>query len=231
MISVHVGSDTYGRVKAVSGVPIVTKFAMFQALPVFPLQSFYRTAADVVVDSGIPFIGSSQSTELVGIPLAALDKTSVLLAYVRAFFATLIVAGSVVLIPGTMHLMGEQLDDFAKNAAIALLGSLAIGICGGALTYIVPLTSRRERDIRQFCAELLGVAADPARVPVEIAQGWLARIEADLDALDHRRKRLIRDLIVTRAMSAQSSDAYSVETRTEELLDELRQLERSGGTT
>jgi hypothetical protein len=33
------GSDTYGRVKTVGGVPVVSKFFMLQFLPLYPLQS------------------------------------------------------------------------------------------------------------------------------------------------------------------------------------------------
>lgn len=38
MVHVVAGTDTYGRVKCVLGTPIVTKFAMFQLLPLYPAR-------------------------------------------------------------------------------------------------------------------------------------------------------------------------------------------------
>jgi hypothetical protein len=46
MTTVVAGTDTYGRVKAVRGVPIVTRFATLQMLPLYPLQSFYFLGLD-----------------------------------------------------------------------------------------------------------------------------------------------------------------------------------------
>lgn len=46
-----------------------------------------------------------------------------------------------------------------------LSGVLILGIIGGWATYLIPLTTRREYEIRSHGYELLGIAIDPARLP------------------------------------------------------------------
>jgi hypothetical protein len=104
--SIHVvsGTDTYGRVKTVSGTPIVTKFAMLQLLPIYPIQSFYSTGSGPTETTGIPFLASTKSVPIHGFPLASLDLISVLLAYVRAacglFLIVDFIAGMMFLVMG-----------------------------------------------------------------------------------------------------------------------------------
>jgi hypothetical protein len=164
MIHVSAGTDTYGRVKTVAGTPIVTKFAMLQFLPLYPLQSYYFIGTGPTETTGVPFLASMKTVAVSGIPLATVDTTSVAIAYARGVFGALAIVGFMVIIPGIMYLSGERLDNFAMMATRALLISLIVGAVGGLLTYALLLTPRREREIRQHCGELLGVAVDPARV-------------------------------------------------------------------
>src|SRR4051794_39809742 len=76
------GSDTYGRVKTVDSTPIVTKFGMVSAFPVFPLESFYFIRSGESTSEGIPFLAQVHSTGIKAIPLARVDKLSVLMAYI-----------------------------------------------------------------------------------------------------------------------------------------------------
>lgn len=170
MTSISVGTDTYGRVKAVSGTPVVTRFAMLQFLPVYPLQSFYFVKAGPSSATKIPFLGRTYFASVVGIPLSSLDPASVAMAYVRAIFATLTICGAMVLVPGIMYLTGERLDGLAMIMTRGLLFALIVGVVGGILSYAVPLTPYREKEIRRLCAEQLGISADPARVPSDVSK-------------------------------------------------------------
>ena len=229
MYHIQTGTDTYGRVKAVAGTAIVTKFFMFQSLPVFPLRSYYFIRHGETTRSGVPFFASEETTSIVGLPLASIDVASALMAYVRAGFATMTVVGSIAMVPGIIYLTGEHLDDFAMTATKGLLASLTTGIVGGLLTYAIPLISHRERDIRAYCAELLGVSADPARVTPE-AQKMIGDYIDDPQLMtDHPRTRQIRQLIATRLELANSENARAFEDRTDNLLERLRADEQAGG--
>jgi hypothetical protein len=221
-MAISAGTDTYGRVKAVCGTPIVTKFAMLQFLPVFPLQSFYFLGAGATETTGIPLLASSQSAVIYGIPLASVDTTSVFMAYARGVFGALAVCGFIVIVPGIMYLTGENLDDFAILATRGLLIALIVGIVGGLLTYAIPVTPRREREIRQYCAEVLGVSADPARVQAD----WGVMIEEFVNQSSwpqgDPRIQLLRELVFTRAKIAKAIDPVRMELKTDELLEELR---------
>ena len=121
MVHISAGTDTYGRVKAVAGTPIVTKFAMLQLLPLYPLQSFYFTGTGPIETTGVPFLASTTSVAIKGIPLATLDVTSVVMAYARGVFGGLAIVGFMVIVPGIMSLTGENLDDFAMTVTRGLL--------------------------------------------------------------------------------------------------------------
>jgi hypothetical protein len=220
------GTDTYGRVKSVSGTPIVTKFAMLQFLPVYPLKSFYYMGAGTVEIKGIPLFARISTSEIKGIPLASVDRTSVLIAYIRSIFAAMALIGCVALVPLYSILLGEHLDGFAMMATRFLLIALIAGIVGGALTYVIPLTPRREKDIRRFCAEKLGISADPARVSPEMSAMFLAYINNQPQASKNSREQLIRELIRSRAQLARAKDADHSEALTDRLLDELNHAER-----
>jgi hypothetical protein len=226
MVHVSAGTDTYGRVKTVSGTSIVTKFAMLQFLPFYPLQSFYFIGTGPTERTGVPFLASWTSVAIRGIPLATVDTTSVAIAYARGVFGALVIVGFMVIVPGIMHLTGEHLDEFAMIATRALLISFVTGVVGGLLTYALPLTPRREREIRQYCGELLGVAADPARIESEASASLATYVDEQHQSADNSRVQLIRQLIATRAMIAQAIDSDRMETKTDELLERLRDAER-----
>lgn len=222
MIHIHAGTDTYGRVKAVAGTAIVTKFAMFQFLPIFPIRSFYFVGKGPTTKAGVPFLASTQTTSIAGLPLASVDLTSVVMAYLRGLFGALAIIGCMAMVPGIMELTGEHLDEFAMMMTIGLVVSLVVGVLGGSLTYAVPLTSRRDRDIRQFRAELLGISADPARVTPDakaLIRSWL---DAAGSASDAARTRTIRRLIEVRLGLPDPENGRALEDRTDDLLEQLR---------
>lgn len=226
MVHVSAGTDTYGRVKNVAGTPIVTKFAMLQFLPLYPLQSYYYTGAGPTKTTGVPFLASTQSTAIHGVPLATLDTASVLMAYARGIFATLAIVGFIVIVPGIMYLTGERLDPLAIIAMQVLMTSFIVGVVGGLLTYAIPLTPRREREIRQHCAELLNVGADPACVPPELSAAFAEYVTRTYRKAEDPRTRFLGELVLTRDIIAQGHDATRLEIKTDELLDQLRQCPR-----
>jgi hypothetical protein len=226
MITISVGTDTYGRVKTVSGIPIVTKFAMLQFLPVYPLRSFYFTGTGPSETMGIPFLASTRFASIGGIPLASVDKMSVLMAYARSIFAALALVGALSLVPGIMYLTGERLDELALMATRGLLTSLIVGMVGGALSYAIPLTPRREKAIRRYCGELLGVSADPARVPSDLSEFLVEFVDNEPQDPGDPREQLIRQLIKARALIAQGTGADRMEAKTDELIDKLRHAEQ-----
>ncbi len=227
MVTVHAGTDTYGRVKSVCGMPIVTKFFMFHFLPCYPLQSYFFMGSGRTKWVGIPLIAGVFSTELVGIPLACVDKTSVAMAYGRGVCAAVLLGGVVITFVGVVsYFTGQRFDDFARTAMLVSLMAVAVGAVGGGLTYLWPLTSQREHAIRSCCAELLGIAADPARVAPEISV-LLAEHEDGL--AETPRTRLLRRLVQTRANIAQGIDTHSMELKTDELLAQLGPVQRASG--
>jgi hypothetical protein len=167
MPSIVCGTETYGRVKTVDGTPIVTKFAMLQRVPIYPLQSFYFLGEGPTTRSGVPFLAGSASTTIHGVALANVDKASVTMAYARAVSCVLMfVGGFAFLLLAVRWLTGDETDSAARLAAAKTSWCLIIG----AITYAVPLTSARDRSIRHSCGELFGVSVDPAMV--EPANGF-----------------------------------------------------------
>jgi len=210
------GTETYGRVKAVDGTPVVTKFAMLQLLPLWPLESFYRTGKGKSTSTGIPFFASSRTETIRGIPLARIDKTSALIAYIRAICAPFAIVGVVLLVTVLVSSVGRPLEGLAFVILICMAGA-AIGL----LTYTLPLMRHREREIRRYCGQLLGSSIDPARVRREIALqiiDYLGRTHGpDAD----KRTRLLCRLIETRATICQTIDTHNLELTTDELLGQL----------
>ena len=116
MIHVSVGTDTYGRVKQVDGTPIVTKFGMVSAMPVFPIQSYYFMRFGEAASAGIPFLAAFHSTPIVGIPLARLDKLSVVMTYARGLFGGMAIIGFIfTFMAFMMWVTGERLDELSPN--------------------------------------------------------------------------------------------------------------------
>lgn len=227
-MSIHVGTDVYGRVKKVSGTPVVTKFAMFQFFPIYPVQSFYYTGAGHTETVGVTLLAGSQSVAILGIPLASVDMASVMVAYVRAVSVTLIVFGFIFTLLDIVIRTngGRQPDAFAAAALKIMQVGLAGGTIVGLLTYVIPLTSSRERAIRRYVAEILVVSADPARVPADVSARLVEQAKMSCQSARDTRKQLIVQLIETRAKMAQAMDAYGMESKTDELLDLLKQTER-----
>lgn len=220
---VHVGTDTYGGVKKVGDTAIVTKFEMLQFLPIFPLQSYYVAGASHRRKSGIPSIVGLQSVEVVGLPLACVDRVSLAMAYLRGLFAACAVIGFMSIVPLIMHLTGERLDRFALTLTRGLVASFAVGLVGGAGTYAIPLTPRRESRIRTHCGEALGVSADPARLTWAMVREIekLVAHSPPSESPDDERTKLIQELVLCRAKIARNDDAPAMERRTDELIERL----------
>ena len=234
MMHLVVGTDTYGRVKVVGKTAIVTTFSMFQLLPVEPLKSYYVWGPTKSRTEGIPFLAQVQKVTIRGVPLACVDRHSVAIAYLRAILAVMVMFGFMPVFVGLMmNLSGHRMDDFAVTVVGLGGGCLATGAAVGVLTYVVPTTSRRERAIRTYCGEMLGVCIDPAWVAPEAADAIrvaLPRLKnLDREAAAGPRSEYLRELIRTRCDDAAGAK-HDSEARTDELLDQLRHLDRVGPT-
>jgi len=228
-----VGADAYGRVKTVEGTPVVTTFAMFHFLPLYPKQSFYWIGVLKPQASSLPILFSEHDVEIEGIPLARRNGVSVAFGYLRAAAAALILIGSLAIVPGYTLLTGGRLDEFGRLFAIVLLSSLGVGIALGALSYLVPTNSRREYAIRARCAELIDLAIDPALVVPEYA----SQLNDELDRLEEtirsvpastfetERSSFLLELVRARCAIALGEDRPTLESRTDELLDQLQRAE------
>lgn len=223
-MSVIFGTDTYGKVKTVSGTPIVTVFAMLNGLPLRPLQSYYFVGLGEGQRFQVPFVGGMSQASVVGVPLAKIDGSSVTMAYARGVFGLRAVIGSIVVVPFLSNWRGEPLDDVGGIFVLAFLSSFTVGIVGGALTYCLPLTSRRERDIRLACGEFLGVYVDPARAVLQYAADALRTATTMASAMQptkmdaEKRYACVAELVVVRAKIALGEDRAPLEARTDELL-------------
>ena len=224
-MSVHFGTDTYGKVKTVGGTPIVTVFAMLNSLPLRPLQSYYFIGLGEGQEFHVPFVGGMSQASVVGVPLAKIDLASVTIAYARGMFGLLAVIGSIVIVPFVSNWRGEPLDDVGGIIVLALLSSLAVGIVGGVLTYCWPLTSRRERNIRLACGEFLGVCVDPALAVLPYAADALRTATTMASAMQptsthaENRYTCVAELVAVRAKIALGEDRQPLEARTNELLE------------
>jgi hypothetical protein len=217
---VTAGSDTYGRVKTVAGTPIVTKFAMLQAFPVWPLESFYYIGKSKGTFSGIPLLAWSQTESIRGIPLARIDKLSVLMTYFRAICAILAIPGPILVVTLAVSTIGRRIDGFV----VALIVASLIATIAGLLTYALPLMGHREREIRQHCGQLLGLSIDPARVRSEVSSQITSHLDRSRGSDEDGRSELLRRLVKTRAMISQTTDKHRLELATDELLEQLRQI-------
>ena len=227
MVPVTAGSDTYGSVKKVGNTRVVTKFVMLNAVPLYPLESFYCLDAGQTTSTGVPFVFSLQNTSIIGLPLARIDRLSVVMTYVRGLCGLLVVFGSVVIAPIVMHLTGAHLDDFAIVATVVLACIFLIGCIGGAISYLLPPgVSEREESIRLCCGRLLGIEADPAAIRSDVARElvqWCREVaewateEVDPSPGD----TLVRKLIMARLKIAIDGPSEVHEARTDRLLERL----------
>ena len=227
---VVVGTDAYGRVKGVHKTAIVTVFSMVQSLPVAPIKSYYAWGSATSETIGVPFLATVRNVQLRGLPLARVDRTSVAFSYVRAALAALILIGFIGTFSGFIFsLNGKPMDDFARTATRLAEACLATGVAGGVLTFLVPTVGRRERLIRSFCGELLGVCIDPGRVASDVAAAigeTLPQFDIqDRSGAKRPRLEIVRNLVLTRCDVA-TDDGRDCEARTDELLDQLRHLDR-----
>jgi hypothetical protein len=124
-----------------------------------------------------------------------------------------------------MYFTGDRIPSDLISVVRVVLVLFAAGIVGGLLTYCLPLTSRRERDIRRYSAELLGIAADPARVTPEISATVAKYLEDKPNFQENSRTSLIRELIAARTKIARATDVEDMERKTDQLLNELRLVE------
>ena len=228
MFSVAAGTDTYGRVKTVAGMPIVTKFFMLQLLPIFPLKSFYLIKLDSAKVAGVPFVASVQSSSIHGFPLARVDKISVVMAYLRAFLALLLVVSVPMLVVAVVSYFtgapGRDTAEIVWGALAALVG----GSVAGGLTYVLPLTTKRERDIRLGCRELLGAAIDPVRLPADLRQLLAEYVRDTFRASPEPRERLLARLVFVRAKLPHAANPEELEAQTDQLLGELARTAGGG---
>jgi hypothetical protein len=222
---VTIGSDTYGRVKTVGGIPVVTEFFMVNSLPVYPTKSFYLLKPGRFEKHGLPTGQKKSKLASHGIPLARVDRTSVVMAYSRGFLATLILFGFVGSFGGWLASQKQQPNEVAQTMILVSNYTLGVGCAAGLLTYLIPTTTRRERKIRRYCGELLGYCIDPARTDPESASAideWMkeSAFEGE-ENHDEARVACLLDLIETRCRAGSDGSCEQMEARTSELISRL----------
>lgn len=231
MIVVTFGSDTYGKVRRVGRTSVLTRFAMLQFAPIFPLESLYYARQGDSNSDLISLIYGTDATAPRAIPLARIDKLSVAMAYFRGLCATLALVGCISLVPAVMHFSGERLDRVAIMMTQVLVSCLIAGTAAGALSYCIPWqTGNRQRSIRRASCRVLGMDADPAMfrrdVAEEIAAFTGGRIAGDElpsgeveEAID-----LSMRLVATRLEIALGGPVQLLEQRSDKLLDRIRRV-------
>lgn len=237
MVAVHVGTDTYGRVKRVGATSVVTKFAMIYAFPLIPRESYYMSGAVETTTEGIPFVFTTQTTRFQGLPLARLDGLSVAMAYLRGLFGTLTVVGSFYIVLLVSRATGQRHDEFVDVAGKVLLTCLAAGVGGGLLTYIPGIqTTARDRAIRRECGEILGICADPARVRDDVVRSLGQALREQRRSMLAEQKRtgisespevaLQFQLLAARIRLALGEPDAALEAETDEILGQIEQYRR-----
>jgi hypothetical protein len=173
MVQVIAGTDTYGAVRKVRATPIVTRFAMLQLLPVYPLESYYLVRLGPGTFRGIPFLVSHASQEVHGLRLARLDRLSVAMAYLRALATVLVLPGTIMFfVLFVMVLTGsyQSPDWFAQVLILIVSVMFGVGMLIGGTSYLATYrVDAREKKIREICGSVLGIAADPANIAADSA--------------------------------------------------------------
>jgi hypothetical protein len=177
MISVTAGTDTYGAVRKVRKTPIVTKFAMLELFPIFPIESYYLSHLGQISHEGIPLIYAETSRSIVGYRLARVDRLSAVVTYVRAIGAAFAVVGSIGLIFGIFMSSAERVNAadpvdryIVLVSGLLLATAILIAVPTYIFTFVVP---EREKEIREYCDDALGIAADPARLDSFMVEEFL----------------------------------------------------------
>ncbi len=232
MVIVRLGYDTYGKVKTVGLTPVVTRFAMVSAIPIFPRESYYYVGERV--PEGIPLVSTAKKIN--GLPLARLDLLSVIVAYARGFFGVLTLVGCIGFITLIAGNSGPQRLQDGVVSALLLAGSLClcVGAGGGVLTYFLPFQiTERERQIRLASGLALGICADLALVHKEVVRavaseiskprrGERAKRDPGDGAPDEKCHELLRQLVMTRAKIALGEDPQPLEGQTDDLLHQIQ---------
>ena len=228
MTTVIAGTDTYGRVKCVEKTPVVTQFEMLQFFPLWPIQSMYYFGKGKEEFRGIPLVLFKTKREIHGLPLAKIDKASVVMAFLRAVLATVGLLASIMCVMNI--LMREPpggAPDWFNQALYVTTGVIA---CLGGITYLVPLTPKRDRTIREYCGHVLGVAIDPAKITPQTASDMEAELSdiwkelSDIHAGDNaflQYQKTICKLIQIRCKLAGKASSKAEEV-TDQILIKLR---------
>jgi hypothetical protein len=174
MIHVIAGTETYGAVRKVNSTPVVTRFAMLQLLPVYPLESYYLARLGTETRQGIPLIASHSTRDIHGLRLARLDRLSVMMAYVRALAVVLVLPGTIaffILLGMSLNGSFSTPDEFARTLFLIVAVMFVVGaLIGGASYLAMYRIDEREKKIREVCGGVLGIAADPANIAAESAE-------------------------------------------------------------
>ncbi len=238
MIHVTVGTDVYGAVRSVERTPVVTKFAMFQFLPIYAIESYYLGRLGKESRSGVPFLAGQSERAIIGIPCDRINFLSVSVAYVRAVGAALVLASIPFLFMLVLMRLSDPTFHFDRDKQIVttVVGSilttgLLIALPSYLFTVIAPV---RERRIRRACARVLGIAADPAHAKLEIASEMIVQADEflhkqetpDLDAVlcrpwDYGLDVLDVLLVRTRAQIQNSGKSTSNELNTDRILQAI----------
>jgi len=212
---------------------VITRFAMLQFAPLFPLESFFFARRGNLSSDLISLIFGADATTPLAIPLARIDKLSVAMAYFRGVCGTLVLVGCISLIPAIMHLSGERLDHFAIVMTQALVSCLIVGAAFGALSYCLPWQmGGRQKSIRRACGGVLGMDADPAMFRRDVAEeietflgdqiaGDKLRGAEKLGGADDVSDMRLQ-LVAVRLQIALGGPRQSLEQRSDELLENIR---------
>lgn len=185
-MAVTAGSDIYGAVRRVDGTPIVTKFAMLQFVPLFPLESYYLRRVAKKSGVSVPLLGGYSSQAIAGLRLAKLDRLSVLVAYLRGIGAVLAVVSCI----GLFGMLVTSFSGTPMNAEQRMIAAACAVILGVGLLISVPtyyftfVVAQRDMEIRRACAKWLGLAADPAQIVADEAKLMLTVIDETLAQRD-----------------------------------------------
>ena len=249
MIHVTAGTDVYGAVRSVNGTPIVTKFAMLQFFPLYPVQSFYLRRLGRRSRTGVPLIAGTETRDIVGIPCNRINFLSALVAYLRAIGATLRPFRG----DGHIHFHNRRVMR-PYRSPVRRRGENSrpdpwYRPCRRSCDCPADLSVHQDRagsrptgpsSLRSFS----GIAADPAHVALEAAKEIIAAAERfmqgygtpSLDAIlsgsdKHRTDDLTVWLSLVRAQVQVGGKSSDYERITDQILDALDAIARTRGAS